>query len=209
MHLRVVGGKSEKAEQVVTDLLTKSRALLEGHFQLSSGLHSPNYVQCARLLEKPEYAEIAGKLLGGLLGKIGADVVVGPALGGVIIAHEVGRAMGARVFFAERQDGKMTLRRGFEFRPGETVLVVEDVITTGKSSLEVRDVIEEPDVVHVSGYGCIVNRLGRDELGDKPVRGLVNLEAVTYEPGSCPLCSAGVPLEKPGSRTPGQGPAAE
>ena len=188
------------ADLVVLDLLKGSGALLEGHFQLSSGLHSPNYVQCARLLESPRRAETAGRLLANRVRDLAIDLVVGPALGGIVIAHEVARDLGMRCFFTERVNGEMALRRGFDLRPGDRVLVVEDVITTGKSSLEVRDVIERAGARVVS-FASIVNRLGAAQLGGLALRRLVPFDLVTYEPGNCPLCAAGDVVVKPGSRT--------
>lgn len=183
----------------VHGLLAESAALLEGHFVLSSGLHSPHYVQCAKLLESPRRAETAGRLLADVCGDLGVEVVVGPALGGIVIAHEVARALGTRCLFTERQNGGMTLRRGFEVKPGERVLVVEDVITTGKSSVEAERVIEEAGG-HVAAFACVVNRLGADELASRPLRGLVRIGLETYDAVSCPMCAAGEPAIKPGSR---------
>ncbi|MBM3275010.1 MAG: orotate phosphoribosyltransferase [Candidatus Sericytochromatia bacterium] len=187
------------ANKTILDLLARSGALLEGHFLLSSGLHSPRYVQCAKLLESPGRAEIAGRLVADLAREWAVDTVVGPALGGVIIAHEVARALNTRCLFTERVAGEMALRRGFELRSGERVLIVEDVITTGKSSLEVRDVLaaQGADVI---GYACILNRSGQAELGGSPLLGLVDLELPTWWPEACPLCATGDAAVKPGSR---------
>jgi orotate phosphoribosyltransferase len=187
------------ADKTILDLLARSGALLEGHFLLSSGLHSPRYVQCARLLESPGRAEIAGRLVADLTREWAVDTVVGPALGGVIIAHEVARALNTRCLFTERVGGQMALRRGFELRSSERVIIVEDVITTGKSSLEVRDVLVGLGA-NVVGYACILNRSGQAELGGKPLSGLVDLELPTWSPDSCPLCSTGDMAVKPGSR---------
>lgn len=187
------------ADPIVRGLLTRSGALLCGHFQLSSGLHSPHYVQCARLFESPRRAETVGRLLADRCRDLAPDLVVGPALGGIVIAHEVARALDTRCLFTERQEGAMALRRGFAIGPGERVLVVEDVITTGKSSREVLQVVESAGG-RVVGFGCAVDRLGADTLSDRPLRGLVRIELETYEAGACPLCAAGAPVVKPGSR---------
>ncbi len=192
--------QSVKSDQTVLDLLSRSGALLEGHFILSSGLHSPHYVQCARMLESPGRAEIAGRFLADLAKDLRADAVVGPALGGIVIAHETARALETRCLFTERQGGEMALRRGFDLRPGEKVLIVEDVVTTGKSTLEVRDVIQAQGA-RVVGYACIVNRSGAERLGGLPLLGLVRVDLTVYEPAGCPLCSGGSIPSKPGSRT--------
>jgi len=122
------------------DLFRRSGALLDGHFRLSSGLHSTGYLQCALVLSRPEDAEVIGRALGSRVRALGATVVLSPALGGVVIGHEVGRALGVRALFAERQDGALTLRRGFTLAPGDRVLVVEDVLTTGGSTRETMQV---------------------------------------------------------------------
>lgn len=184
------------------ELLTEAGALLDGHFRLSSGLHSPRYLQCAVALQHPRLAEKLGRALADrwrqqARGPIGA--VVSPALGGVIIGHELGRALGTRSCFTERVDGTMTLRRGFAIGPGLSVLVVEDVITTGKSTLETLDVIRFHDGDPV-GVACIANRSGSDTVGDLPLISLLTLDIPTYDPSECPQCAAGEPIQKPGSR---------
>ena len=181
------------------DLLVETEALLEGHFRLSSGRHSDRYCQCAKLLEHPAYAEEAGKSLADLFRDQGVDVVVAPALGGIIIGHEVARALGVRSIFAERQEGAMVLRRGFSLEPGARVLVVEDVVTTGGSVREAADLVrrEGADVV---GFGFILDRSGGAlDLG-APARALAEMPLESYEPEHCPLCERGIEVTKPGSR---------
>jgi orotate phosphoribosyltransferase len=175
-------------------------AFLEGHFQLSSGLHSPRYLQCALYLAEPARAEAAGRQLAARLKSCAAKLVVAPALGGVVIGHEVARALAVPFFFTERADGHMTLRRGFSIEPGVRVLVVEDVVTTGKSTREVIEVVRERGGV-VTGVGAIVNRSGQDNpFAPLPFTTLLTVSIPTYEPASCPLCAQGVPVVKPGSR---------
>jgi orotate phosphoribosyltransferase len=188
-----------RSDQTVLDLLARSGALLEGHFLLSSGLHSPHYIQCARMLESPGRAEIAGRFLADLAKDLRPDVVVGPALGGIVIAHETARALDTRCLFTERQGGVMALRRGFDLRPGEKVLIVEDVVTTGKSTREVRDVVEDVGA-RVVGYAAIVNRSGGERLFGMPLLGQTRVDLTTYEPADCPLCAEGSEPSKPGSR---------
>src|SRR5262245_59014210 len=176
-------------------------ALLEGHFLLSSGLHSPRYVQCARVLMDPPLATrlgaaLADELRPALPGPPG--VVVAPALGGVLVAHEVARAFSVRGLFTERQDGAMTLRRGFTLAPGESVVVVEDAITTGGSTREVIDAVRGLGA-RVDAVGCLIDRSGGVDLG-VPLRSLVRLDVPTYAAEACPLCASGSTAVKPGSR---------
>ncbi len=175
-------------------------AFLEGHFQLSSGLHSPRYLQCALYLAEPARAEAAGRQLAARLKACAAKLVVAPALGGVVIGHEVARALDVPFFFTERAEGVMTLRRGFTIEPGARVLVVEDVVTTGKSTREVIEVVRERGGV-VVGVGAIVNRSGEDNpFAPLPFTTLLTVSIPTYQPAECPLCKQGVPVVKPGSR---------
>jgi len=190
------------SDQPTIELLTESGALLDGHFRLSSGLHSGQYLQCAVALQHPALAEKLGRALADRWrqtapGQVGT--VVSPALGGVIIGHELGRALGTRACFTERVDGKMTLRRGFQLGPGLSVLVVEDVITTGKSTLETIEVIRFCGAEPV-GVACIANRSGKQTVGDLPLVSLVELNIPTYEEPACPQCAAREPIQKPGSR---------
>ena len=174
-------------------------ALLSGHFQLSSGLHSDRYLQCATILQWPDRAERIGRLLARELRPSGANVVVSPALGGVIIGHEVARALGVRALFTERKEGHMQLRRGFRVDPSERVAVVEDVFTTGKST---RETIQT--IVNLGGSvvaaGSIVDRgLPAGALA-VPTKSLLSLQVPAWPADQCPLCAEGFPVESPGSR---------
>jgi len=182
-------------------LFRQNHALLEGHFLLSSGLHSDRYIQCALVLQHPEVAERLGWELAAKIGKTGATVVVAPALGGVLVAHEVARALGVRALFTERQDGRMTLRRGFTLEAGEPAIVVEDVITTGGSTLETIRAVEEAGGKVVAA-GSLVDRSGGGADLGLPRAALLTLTVQNYDAERCPLCRAGVPAVKPGSRTP-------
>ncbi|RMG68440.1 MAG: orotate phosphoribosyltransferase [Calditrichaeota bacterium] len=176
-------------------------ALQNGHFLLTSGLHSPSYFQCALVLQYPEYREQLCREIVDFYQTEGEsiDVVIAPAVGGIMVALEVGRQLGVRSIFAERENGKMCLRRGFSLDPGESVLIVEDVITTGGS---VREVVELVEAVgsYIVGVGCIVNRSrGKLDL-DVPVFAVYESRLLTYQPEKCPLCKQRIPLVKPGSR---------
>jgi orotate phosphoribosyltransferase len=181
------------------DLFRQSGALLEGHFRLSSGLHSPGYLQSALVLQYPAHAETLGRVLAERLRGWGASVVLSPALGGVIIGQEVGRALGVRAMFAERHDGTLTLRRGFALSDRDRVLVVEDVVTTGGSTRETIQVAAAAGA-QVVGAASIVDRSGGRSSLDVPFVSLLDVALPTYEPSACPLCAQGVPLTKPGSR---------
>jgi orotate phosphoribosyltransferase len=186
---------------ITLDDMKAAGALLEGHFKLSSGLHSSRYLQCALYLADPTRAEAAGRQLAARLKSAAAQLVVAPALGGVVIGHEVARAFeDVPFFFTERSEGAMTLRRGFHIEPGSRVLVVEDVVTTGGSTREVMDAVTREGGV-VVGVGTIVNRSGRENLfAPLLFTALLTVHVPTYPPESCPLCASGVPLTKPGSR---------
>ena len=176
-------------------------ALLEGHFRLSSGRHSKQYLQCALYLADPARAQAAGRQLAARLKTAAAQLVVSPALGGVIIGHEVARALSVPFLFTERQEGRMELRRGFAIEPGARVLVVEDVVTTGGSTREVMEVVSSRGGV-VVGAGAIVNRSGQENpFAPLPFTSLLTVEIDTWEAEACPLCAAGEPVTKPGSRT--------
>jgi orotate phosphoribosyltransferase len=187
--------------QELLDLFRSAGALLEGHFLLTSGLHSPRYLQCARVLMDPVAATRLGAALATSLEAVLREppgAVVAPALGGVIVAHEVARGLGCRALFTERQEKKMTLRRGFSILDGEGVVVVEDVITTGGSTREVMDVVRASGG-RVLAVGSLVNRGGEVDLG-VPMRSLLAIDAPTYAADACPLCAQGSTAEKPGSR---------
>jgi orotate phosphoribosyltransferase len=193
--------ETRKAAGIVK-LMERSGALMSGHFELASGLHSDKYIQCALLLQDPERAQRVGQelaaLLRGSLGGMVASVVVSPALGGVVIGHEVARALGCRDIFTERVAGKMTLRRGFEIAGGEKVVVVEDVTTTGGSIREVVEVVQAHGG-ELAAVGLIVNRAGSLDFG-APLVYLVKAEIENHKPETCPLCKNGVPVVKPGTK---------
>ena len=181
----------------VRALLEETGALLTGHFRLSSGLHSPNYVQCARLLEHPRNARALGEALAARIQN--AEKIVAPALGGVIIGYTVAQALDVPFVFTERKDGAMTLRRGFRIDEGERVVIVEDVVTTGKSTRETADVITQHGGV-VTGFASILNRSGKANPFDKPYESLLALDLDTFKEAECPLCASDVTLDAPGSR---------
>jgi orotate phosphoribosyltransferase len=184
-------------------LFRERRALLEGHFLLSSGLHSSTYLQCARVLMDPAAATRLGAELArrirGLIGAESPSAVVAPALGGVLVAHEVARGFSCAGLFTERQDGVMTLRRGFELEAGQPVVVVEDVVTTGGSTREVIDCVRARGA-RVLAVGSLVDRSGGTVDLGVPRASLLTLTATSYEARACPLCAAGSRPEKPGSR---------
>ena len=184
----------------VLDLFRQSGALLEGHFRLSSGLHSDRYLQSALVLQYPELAERMARALAARLEHLQPTVVLSPALGGIVIGQEVGRAMRVRSIFAERQDGRLTLRRGFTLCPSDRVVVVEDVITTGLSTRETIDVARASGA-QVLGAASIVDRGSDASRLNVPLQSLVRMEVPAYQPEACPMCATGQPVVKPGSRT--------
>lgn len=181
----------------VVEILKDCDALLEGHFLLSSGKHSNRYCQCAKLMQYPDKTEKVVSIVAEKVKELGIDVVVGPAMGGITAAYELGRQLGIRAIFTERENNFMTLRRGFEIKPGEKILIMEDVITTGKSSIETAKVLEELGG-KVIGLGCIVDR--RASEIHLPIYSAVELEFETYEEDNCPICNDGSKPVKPGSR---------
>ena len=183
----------------VRAMLERTGALLSGHFRLSSGLHSPNYVQCALLLEHPRDARAIGAALAEKVRSMQPQRIVAPALGGVIIGFTVAEALDVPSIFTERKDGAMTLRRGFRIANGERVVIVEDVVTTGKSTRETAAVIEQHGGV-VAGFASILNRSGVENPFDAPYTSLLALKLDTYSEGGCPLCARGVAIHAPGSR---------
>ena len=187
-------------ESEVLQIFRENSALLEGHFILSSGLHSDRYIQCALVLQYPRIAEQLGSELAAKLRHLGASVVAAPALGGVIVAHEVARALGVRALFTERQMGAMSLRRGFSFSPGEPALVIEDVITTGGSTRETIACVQQ-GCGNVVGVGALIDRSGGAANLSVPKASLVTLAVQNFDPVDCPLCKSGIPAVKPGSRT--------
>ena len=184
----------------VLDRFRRVGALLEGHFKLTSGLHSRGYMQCALVLQHPREAEACGAEIAAKVRDLSPQVVLSPARGGIVIGQVVARALGVRAIFAERQDSVLMLRRGFSLAPGERVLVVEDVVTTGKSTRETIDVARAAGAT-VVGAAAIIDRSGGDQKLDVPFQALAIVSLPTYQPDACPLCAAGQPVVKPGSRT--------
>ena len=198
----------------IREIYEQSGALLNGHFLLSSGKHSPNYLQSAKVLEDPKRAEQLAKALAKEIqeAEIEVDTVCAPALGGVIAGYELARALGVRSIFVERKDGQMTLRRGFEVKPNEKVLICEDIITTGGSAMEAANIIQELGA-NVVAFAALANRGLCKRYGSKkeaksecklpsdiPFFALADFEFDVYEPEECPLCKAGSEAIKPGSR---------
>jgi orotate phosphoribosyltransferase len=186
-------------QDVVLDLFRKAGALLEGHFRLSSGLHSDRYLQSALVLQYPEFAETLGQALAERTRHLQATVVLSPALGGIVIGQEVGRALGVRAIFAERADGTLTLRRGFRLEGSDRVLLVEDVITTGGSTRETAAVAESFGAL-VTGVAALIDRGSDPARLSLPLQSLVRLEVPSYAPEACPMCAQGLAFVKPGSR---------
>ena len=186
-------------EAEVLAMFRRSGALLEGHFKLSSGLHSPGYLQCARVLMHPRDAEALGNALGAAVREFGATLVLSPAMGGIVIGQEVARALDVPAPFAERADGVLTLRRGFSIDPADRVLIVEDVVTTGGSTRETMAVARAAGATVVAACS-IVDRSGGNPGLDVPYRALLPMTVPAYAPERCPLCAQGLELVKPGSR---------
>lgn len=182
----------------IAALLLETGALLQGHFRLSSGLHSPNYIQCALLLEHPRNAKRIGEELAKAIGHQPSKIAA-PALGGVIIGYTVAEALRVPFIFTERKDGQMTLRRGFRVERDEPVVIVEDVVTTGKSTRETAEVVERHGG-KVIGFGSILNRSGKPNPFDAQYATLLSLALETFDESKCPLCAKRVPLDAPGSR---------
>ncbi len=180
-------------------MLRETGALLHGHFRLSSGLHSPDYIQCALLLEHPGNAKAIGDELASRLRSLAPAKIVSPALGGVIIGYAVAEALQVPFQFTERKDGRMTLRRGFRMADDEPVVIIEDVVTTGKSTREAAAVVRAAGG-RVVGFGSILNRSGRENPFDAPYAFLLSMSLEIYGEAICPLCAGGAPLDAPGSR---------
>lgn len=184
----------------VMEVLKEAGVLLEGHFRLTSGRHSNKYLQCAKIFRNTKYSEELCAALAEQYQDDGVEVVIGPAMGAVQMAYEVSRCLKCENFFTEREDGKMTLRRGFQVNPGEKVLIVEDVVTTGGSVREVIDVVKAAGGV-VVGVGAIVDRTGGKIDFGVPFKSVISMEVESWEPSECPLCKSGAPAPiKPGSR---------
>lgn len=181
------------------DLFRKSGALLEGHFLLTSGRHSDRYVQCAQVLKHPDYTSLLCEEIASRFKEGKIDRVIGPAMGGILVAYETARHLGVLNLFAERENGKMALRRGFTLEPGQKVLIVEDVVTTGGSVKEVIDLVEGFGA-EVVGVGVLVDRSGgKVDFGVKK-EAVITMEVPSWDPESCPLCQEGSKAVKPGSR---------
>jgi orotate phosphoribosyltransferase len=186
-------------DQTLLDLFRASGAWLEGHFRLSSGLHSGGYLQSALVLQHPRHAAAIGERLAAEVRRLAPTVVLSPALGGLIIGHEVARTLGTRAIFAERQDTHLTLRRGFTLESDDRVVVIEDVVTTGLSTRETIAVARSHGAT-VVGAAAIIDRSDGAAALDAPFVALVTLHVPAWQPAECPLCQQGLPLSKPGSR---------
>ena len=185
-------------ENMLKEKLIDLGVLQEGHFLLSSGNHSDKYLQCAKLLQYPQENDLVSQGIAQLFKDEQINLVIGPALGGITLAYEVGRALGTRAIFAERKDGIMQIRRGFNVEAGENVLVVEDVVTTGGSVLEVIDLLKEIGA-NVIGVASIIDRSAKDIDFPCPFKSLLKMEIKVYPPEECPLCAQSLPIDKPGS----------
>jgi orotate phosphoribosyltransferase len=181
------------------ELLKSTEALLQGHFLLTSGNHSDTYVQCALLLSHPRVAVEFMEDIAAFVSPFNVDVIVAPAVGGILVSYEVARLLGKRALFLERERGAMTFRRGFGVYEGERVFVVEDVITTGGSVLEVRDVLQGAGAI-VCGFASIVNRSSGRFAPAEPYHSCITMDVPIYPPDHCPLCAEKIPVVKPGSR---------
>jgi len=183
----------------IKKIFIESGALLEGHFRLTSGRHSDRYIQCAQVLKEPKYTSALCGHLADVFESENVDLVIGPAMGGIVISYEMARQLGVPSLFTERVDGKMTLRRNFRIEPGQRVLVVEDVVTTGGSVKEVVDIVETNGGI-VVGIALLVDRTnGKIDLGAK-IEACLSMDVKSYEAEDCPLCKEGLPIIKPGSR---------
>ena len=185
-------------DEAILTVFREAGALLEGHFLLTSGLHSPQYLQCAKVMEDPARAERLCRQLARAFQGEKIECVVGPAVGGILVAYELARALGTRTIFAERIDGQMVLRRGFALRRGERVLLAEDVVTTGGSLREVQDLAVAAGAEVAAVVSLVDRTSGRDPGFRLPLVSLVKVEAPTHSPEECPMCRAGAPLVSPG-----------
>lgn len=181
----------------VLELLERAEGVLHGHFCLTSGLHSDIYFQCAKLYQYPDITETLGKKLAENLADIEFDTIVAPAIGAVIIGYETAKQAKKRNLFVERKDGVMQLRRGYNLKQGERVVIIEDVITTARTIRETEAAIKDFGC-NIVAVGCIVDRT--KGLTEYNIKSLLQIDPVTYEPENCPLCEKGIPLVKPGSR---------
>ncbi len=185
-------------EAEVKELFLKTQAIMEGHFLLTSGLHSQFYVEKFNVLQQPKYTEMMCQELARRFADKNIETVVGPMTGGIILAHETGKALGTRAIFTERENGHMTFKRGFSLKEGERVLIVEDIVTTGGSVKEVIDVVKKAGGVPVA-VGLLVDRSGgKVDFDGVPYEALLHLDVKTYTPEECPLCKKGVEMTKRG-----------
>ena len=185
-------------QEEVRALLVQTGAIMDGHFLLTSGLHSPHYVEKFNVLQHPEYTAQLCAAMAEKFKDANIETVVGPVTGGILLAHETGKSLGTRAIFTERVDGKMTFRRGFSLREGERVLIVEDIVTTGGSIKEVIDVVKAAGAVPVAVSMLVDRSGGKADFGDVPHTALLTMDVETYSPDTCPLCAKGVPMTKRG-----------
>ena len=186
-------------EQEVKELLIETGAIMDGHFLLTSGLHSPHYVEKFNVLQQPKYTEKLCQAMAEKFKNANIETVVGPVTGGILLAHETGKALGTRAIFTERVDGKMTFRRGFTLHEGERCLIVEDIVTTGGSIKEVIEVVKAHGGIPVAVSMLVDRSGGKANFGDVPCTALLHMDVETYKPEECPLCKQGVPMTKRGS----------
>jgi orotate phosphoribosyltransferase len=186
-------------EQEVKELLIETGAIMDGHFLLTSGLHSPHYVEKFNVLQQPKYTEKLCQAMAEKFKGANIETVVGPVTGGILLAHETGKALGTRAIFTERVDGKMTFRRGFSLHEGERCLIVEDIVTTGGSIKEVIEVVKAHGGIPVAVSMLVDRSGGKANFGDVPCTALLHMDVETYKPEECPLCKQGVPMTKRGS----------
>ncbi len=185
-------------QEEVRALLVKTGAIMDGHFLLTSGLHSPHYVEKFNVLQHPAYTAQLCAAMAEKFKDANIETVVGPVTGGILLAHETGKSLGTRAIFTERVDGKMTFRRGFSLREGERVLIVEDIVTTGGSIKEVIEVVKAAGAVPVAVSMLVDRSGGKANFGDVPHTALLTMEVETYTPETCPLCAKGIPMTKRG-----------
>ena len=185
-------------QEEVRTLLVKTGAIMDGHFLLTSGLHSPHYVEKFNVLQHPAYTAQLCAAMAEKFKDAQIETVVGPVTGGILLAHETGKSLGTRAIFTERVDGKMTFRRGFSLREGERVLIVEDIVTTGGSIKEVIEVVKAAGAVPVAVSMLVDRSGGKADFGDVPSTALLTMDVETYSPDTCPLCAKGVPMTKRG-----------
>lgn len=185
-------------EQEVKQLLTETNAIMEGHFLLTSGLHSAHYVEKFNVLQRPKYTEKLCAAMAEKFKDANIETVVGPMTGGILLAHETGKALGVRAIFTERENGKMTFQRGFSLHEGERVLIVEDIVTTGGSIKEVIDAVREFGGTPVAISMLVDRSGGKLDFGDVPHTALLNMNVEAYKPEDCPLCKKNIPLTKRG-----------